>query len=79
VGRSSRPIRLRFPLRCERLYVADEVAIAQAYLRDVFLPTVPALYSLWKRIRRARPRRFLKFGSWIGGDRDGTAEQRNSG
>jgi phosphoenolpyruvate carboxylase len=59
------------PLRRERLYVADEVAIAQAYLRDVFLPTLPALYSRWERTLGARPRSFLKLGSWIGGDRDG--------
>jgi len=59
------------PLRRERLYVADEVAIAQAYLRDVFLPTVPALYARWERLLGTRPRSFLKLGSWIGGDRDG--------
>jgi phosphoenolpyruvate carboxylase len=59
------------PLRRERLYVADEVAIAQAYLRDVFLPTLPALYSRWERLLKVRPRSFLKLGSWIGGDRDG--------
>ena len=57
------------PLRRERLYVADEVAIAQAYLRDVFLPTLPALDSRWERLLKARPRSFLKLGSWIGGDR----------
>ena len=59
------------PLRRERLQVADEVAIAQAYLRDVFLPTLPALYARWERLLEARPRSFLKLGSWIGGDRDG--------
>lgn len=59
------------PLRRERLHVADEVATAQAYLRDVFLPTLPALYARWERILKHRPRSFLKLGSWIGGDRDG--------
>ncbi len=59
------------PLRRERLYVADEVATAQAYLRDVFLPTLPALYSRWERALGHRPRSFLRLGSWIGGDRDG--------
>ena len=31
------------PLRRERLYVADEVEIALAYLRDMLLPVLPAL------------------------------------
>ena len=59
------------PLRRERLQVADEVATTQAYLRDVFLPTLPALYSRWERLLGHRPRSFLRLGSWIGGDRDG--------
>jgi len=59
------------PLRRERLYVADEVANAQAYLRDVFLPALPALYARWERALRHRPRSFLRMGTWIGGDRDG--------
>jgi phosphoenolpyruvate carboxylase len=33
------------PLRRERLYVADEVETALAYLRDVFVPVLPALYA----------------------------------
>ena len=37
------------PLRRERLYVADEVEIALAYLRDMFLPVLPALYARWER------------------------------
>ena len=59
------------PLRRERLYVADEVEIALAYLRDMFLPVLPALYARWERVLAHRPRSFLRLGSWIGGDRDG--------
>jgi phosphoenolpyruvate carboxylase len=59
------------PLRRERLYVADEVETALAYLRDVFLPVLPALYARWERALGRRPKSFLKPGSWIGGDRDG--------
>ena len=59
------------PLRRERLYVADEVEIALTYLRDVFLPVVPLLYSRWQRLLPHRPKSFLRLGSWIGGDRDG--------
>jgi len=59
------------PLRRERLYVADEVESALAYLRDVFLPVIPALQARWERVLGARPSSFLKAGSWIGGDRDG--------
>jgi phosphoenolpyruvate carboxylase len=59
------------PLRRERLYVADEVESALAYLRDVFLPVIPALQARWERALGARPPSFLKAGSWIGGDRDG--------
>ncbi|MFT3907607.1 MAG: phosphoenolpyruvate carboxylase [Steroidobacteraceae bacterium] len=59
------------PLRRERLIVADEVENALAYLRDVFLPAVPALYARWERLLQHRPKSFLRLGSWIGGDRDG--------
>jgi phosphoenolpyruvate carboxylase len=59
------------PLRRERLYVADEVETALAYLRDVFLPVLPGLYASWERALGYRPRSFLRPGSWIGGDRDG--------
>jgi phosphoenolpyruvate carboxylase len=58
-------------LRRERLYVADEVDIALAYLRDVFLPVVPMLYARWERLLGRHPASFLRPGSWIGGDRDG--------
>ena len=58
-------------LRRERLYVADEVDTALAYLRDIFLPVVPAVYARWERILARRPKSFLRLGSWIGGDRDG--------
>jgi len=58
-------------LRRERLGVADEVETALSYLRDVFLPTLPALYARWDRALGDRTPSFLKPGSWIGGDRDG--------
>jgi phosphoenolpyruvate carboxylase len=58
-------------LRREKLYVADEVENALAYLRDVFIPTLPALYARWDRALGHRTPDFLKVGSWIGGDRDG--------
>ncbi len=58
-------------LRHERLYVADEVDTALTYLRDIFLPVMPALYARWERLLGKRPPSFLRLGSWIGGDRDG--------
>ncbi|MEO8308425.1 MAG: phosphoenolpyruvate carboxylase [Pseudomonadota bacterium] len=59
------------PLRRERIQVADEVEIALSYLRDVFLPVLPRLYSRWERLLPHRPQCFLRLGTWIGGDRDG--------
>ena len=59
------------PLRRERMVVADEVETALSYLRDTFLPALPALYARWERVLGGRPRSFLRAGSWIGGDRDG--------
>ncbi len=53
------------------MLVRDEVEIALAYLRDVFLPVLPQLYARWDRLLPHRPASFLKLGSWIGGDRDG--------
>ncbi len=58
-------------LRPQRLYVADEVEMGLSYLRDSFLPVLPALYARWHRALGARPPSFLRLGSWIGGDRDG--------
>ena len=58
-------------LRRERLYVSDEVDTALAYLRDIFLPVLPALYARFERVLARRPNSFLRLGSWIGGDRDG--------
>ncbi len=58
-------------LRREKLGVADEVETALSYLRDVFLPVLPALYARWDRALGARAPSFLRAGSWIGGDRDG--------
>jgi len=59
------------PLRRERLAVSDEVDIMVAYLRDVFVPTLPPLYSRWERLLSQRLHDFLRVGSWVGGDRDG--------
>src|SRR5690606_3296187 len=59
------------PLRREKLFVADEIENVLTYLRDIFLPTLPALYARWERVLEARPPSFLRVGSWIGGDRDG--------
>ncbi|GGB56232.1 phosphoenolpyruvate carboxylase [Blastomonas aquatica] len=59
------------PLRRERLFVADEVENARAYMQDVFLPVLPMLYARWERVLGRRPGPFLRLGSWIGGDRDG--------
>ena len=58
-------------LRRERLYVTDEVETALSYLRDIFLPALPALYQRWDRALGERVPSFLRPGSWIGGDRDG--------
>ncbi|MEJ0100115.1 MAG: phosphoenolpyruvate carboxylase [Pseudomonadota bacterium] len=59
------------PLRRERMLVRDEVEIALAYFRDVFLAVLPSLYARWDRQLPHRPASFLRLGSWIGGDRDG--------
>ncbi len=58
-------------LRREKLGVADEVETALSYLRDIFLPVLPALYARWDRALGERTPSFLRAGSWIGGDRDG--------
>jgi len=58
-------------LRRERLYVADEIETALAYLEGVLLPTLPALYARWDRALGQRTPSFLRLGNWIGGDRDG--------
>ncbi|NJC34980.1 phosphoenolpyruvate carboxylase [Sphingomonas jejuensis] len=59
------------PIRRERMPVADEAETALSYLRDSFLPALPALYARWERALGARPASFLRPGTWIGGDRDG--------
>jgi len=46
-------------LRRERLYVSDEVGYCLAYLREVFLPLIPALYARWERSLGRRPASFL--------------------
>ncbi len=47
-------------LRRERLYVTDEVETALSYLRDVFLPVLPALYQRWDKAFGARVPAFLR-------------------
>ena len=59
------------PLRRERMQVRDEVEIALAYMRDIFLPVLPQLYARWDRLLPRRSGSFLRLGTWIGGDRDG--------
>ncbi len=58
-------------LRHQRLTVLDEVEIELDYLREVFLPVLPAEYSRWEKLLGEGCPSFLKVGSWIGGDRDG--------
>ncbi len=60
-----------WPLRRERLFVADEIETALFYMRDVFLPVIPTLLTHCERVLGSRTSAFLKLGSWIGGDRDG--------
>src|ERR1700729_2640063 len=62
-------------LRHERLYVADEVDTALAYLRVRFLPVMPALYARWARLLGKRPASFLRLVVWIGGIRDGNPHE----
>ncbi len=59
------------PLRRERLFVADEIENARAYMEAVFLVALPKLYARWETELGMRPPAFLRLGSWIGGDRDG--------
>jgi phosphoenolpyruvate carboxylase len=59
------------PLRRERIRVADEIETALAWLRDDFLPVMPALAQGWAQALGETPPPFLTIGSWIGGDRDG--------
>ncbi|MEM7687643.1 MAG: phosphoenolpyruvate carboxylase [Pseudomonadota bacterium] len=58
-------------LRRDKLNVTDEVDNALDFMRKVFLPAMPELYRSWERTLSARPKSFLRLGSWIGGDRDG--------
>ena len=59
------------PLRREKQRVEDEIETALAWLTQVFLPVLPALYARWDRVLGQRVPGFLSVGSWIGGDRDG--------
>ncbi len=62
----------------ERPTVQEEITNGLHYFREAFYPVVPKLYlSLKRAMDRFYPDNgpnlppFLKFGSWIGGDRDG--------
>ncbi len=62
----------------ERPTVEEEVQNGLFYFRETFYPLLPMLYrELSHALRRAYPREgldppsFFRFGSWIGGDRDG--------
>ena len=59
------------PLRRTRLYVQDEIETALTYMREVFLPAIPALHARWARALGGDLPSFLRLGNWIGGDRDG--------
>ncbi len=59
------------PIRRDRLFVADEIENARAYMEDVFLTAWPKLYARWEQELGKRPPSFLRLGTWIGGDRDG--------
>jgi phosphoenolpyruvate carboxylase len=59
------------PLRRDKLFVADEIENARAYMQEVFLTAVPKLYAGWEKALGARPPGFVRLGTWIGGDRDG--------
>lgn len=59
------------PLRQEKLFVADEIENARAYMQEVFLWAMPKLYMRWEKALGQRLPDFLRLGTWIGGDRDG--------
>jgi phosphoenolpyruvate carboxylase len=59
------------PLRREKLFVADEIENARAYMHQVFLTALPKLYAGWEKALGTRPPGFVRLGTWIGGDRDG--------
>ena len=59
------------PLRREKLFVADEIENARAYMQEVFLIALPKLYMRWEKALGSRPPGFVRLGTWIGGDRDG--------
>lgn len=58
-------------LRRERVFVADEVDTALAWLREDFLPALPVLHQRWNRELGFHAASFVRVGNWIGGDRDG--------
>ncbi len=65
-------------VRDERPQVIDEVRLGLYYAKETLFKSVPQVYrNLEKAINRSYPGSaisvpsFLRFGSWIGGDRDG--------
>ena len=62
-------------LRTTRLTVSDEISNALAFYQSTFFREAPAVYRELGRALGVAPGQrlpvFLRFGSWIGGDRDG--------
>ena len=64
-------------IHLERPTVREEVQNGLFYFKETFYPVIPKLYDKVHRYVRSRPSGighippFLKFGSWMGGDRDG--------
>jgi phosphoenolpyruvate carboxylase len=58
-------------LRNVRIAVDDEIENAASYFEDSFLPAAPGLYAHWQDVVGGELPSFLRFGSWVGGDRDG--------
>lgn len=59
--------------RPERIAVSDEIRNALAIVRDAMLPALIELYDDWSGLLEGEGEALqpLKFGSWLGGDRDG--------
>lgn len=65
--------------RRRRLTVGDEVSQTLFFIERTVIGVVPTLYSRLNRLARAagfrgRVPTVLRFGSWVGGDRDGNPE-----
>ncbi len=72
-------------VRDERPQVIDEVRLGLYYAKETLFKSVPQVYrNLEKAVRRSyagsdlKVPSFLRFGSWIGGDRDGNPNVKPS-